>query len=165
MERILVSMGAGHGAWDAWNRAILLARRIGTDARVYALMIMPSGHGGNSLHDGEISIVRERFELQIELAKSEGIHVEYFITEGDYEEEVIRFAKSNRITLLVIESTEGSGRNNAKGGMNSLRRIIHRILCRVDLVTPLKIKQTGKGEKVKHGNSTASLPADSRKQR
>jgi len=165
MERILVSMGARQGAWDAWNRAILLARRVGPDARVYALLVMPLGHGENSHCDSDIHIVRERFELQIELAKSEGIRIDYFITEGDYEEEVIRFAKSNRITLLVLESTEGGKRNSAKGGLASLRRIIHRILCRVELVTPLKIKPTGKGEEQKHGNSTASLPADSRKQR
>lgn len=144
MERILVSMGARQGAWEAWNRAILLARRIGADARVYALLVIPVGHSGNVHCDSDIRIVRERFELQIELAKSEGIHIDYFITEGDYEEEVIRFAESNRITLLVLESTEGGKRHNAKGGLASLRRIIHRILCRVELVTPLKIKQTGK---------------------
>lgn len=165
MERILVSMGVGSGAWEAWNRAILLARRIGSGARVYALLVIPAGDGSSVCSDTDISMVRERFELQIELAKSEGIHIDYFITEGNYEEEVVRFAESNRITLLVLESTEGGRRNNAKGNMASLRTIIHRILCRVELVTPLKFKQKGKGEGEKHGDSNASLPADSRQQR
>ena len=39
MERILVSMNCRSGSWDAWSRAISLARRI--RRKLYALLVLP----------------------------------------------------------------------------------------------------------------------------
>lgn len=140
MERILVSMNARHGAWEAWSRAISLAKRI--DARVYALLVLPSSTQPAA---GEPAVkntlnVRQRLELQIELAKSEGIHIDYFISEGNYEEEVIQFVDHNKITLLVVESTEGENRHTDRG-ISAIRKILHRIKCRMELVSPRKVQQ------------------------
>lgn len=168
MERILVSIGTEYNSWEAWNRAILLAKRLGPETKLFALLVLPDVDGFNAVSDKDARMIRERFKLQVELAKSENenIHIDCFITEGSFEEEVIRFAQNNRITLLVLESAEGCKRHNsAKGNLPSLRTIIHKIPCRVELVTPLKYKQKGKGEGIKNGISTASLPANSRKQR
>jgi len=137
MERILVSMNCWDGCWGALSRAISLARRI--DAKLYALLVLaPSVRGaGNDEHNAPC-VNRERIELLIEIAKSEGSRIEYFISEGNYEEEVIRFVEQNRITLVIAESPDpeipGCERYLAQ-----IRKIQHRISCRVELVSPRKM--------------------------
>ena len=135
MERILVSMGSRYGAGEAWTRAVSLAKRI--KAEVYALLVLPSGRGmpkGNSNHDN-LESLRKRLELLIESAEMDGVHVNYFVTEGCYEEEVIRFVEHNRITLFVAEPPEGETRVSERDA-SSLQMIRHRIKCRVELVIP-----------------------------
>ena len=134
MERILVSMKAHRGAWEAWSRAISLARRI--DAKVYALLVLPSTMPTAS-ELREPASVRNRLELLIELAKSEGIRIEYFISEGNYEDEVIEFVGHNKITLLVAESA-GKESGHTDRVIPAIRKILHRIQCRVELVSPRK---------------------------
>jgi hypothetical protein len=68
MERILVSMNAHRGGWEAWSRVISLAKRI--DAKVYALLVFPpAAPTAGSSSGKDASSVRQRLELQIELAK------------------------------------------------------------------------------------------------
>lgn len=139
MERILVSMNTRCGAWGAWSRAISLAKRI--DAKVYALLVLPSTtDAAKDLLTKSSFNIRHRLELLIELAKSEGIRIEYFISEGDYEEEVIQFVDQNRITLLVAESAGADSRQTDRT-IPAIRKILHRIKCRVELVSPRRIQQ------------------------
>ena len=53
------------------------------------------------------------------------MRIEHFEAKGVFEEEVIRFAESHHITLLVAEI----------GQAENLQKIRHRIACRVELVT------------------------------
>jgi nucleotide-binding universal stress UspA family protein len=136
MERILVCVDARHGAWEAWARAISLAKRI--DAKVYALLVLPLG--GTEIGTTDTTTdrsVRERLELLIELAKSDGIPIDYFISEGSYEEEVIRFANQHKITLIVAEPPRGDNRHSDRE-FASFEKIRHRIRCRAELVSPRK---------------------------
>ena len=161
MERILVSMSVRNGAWEAWSRAISLAKRI--DARVYALLVLsPSSSPGGGLHEKEPASVRRRLELLIELAKSEGARIDYFISEGEYEEEVIQFVDHNKITLFVAEAMEGENRNTDRGASH-VRKILHRVRCRVELVSSRKDQRHIVQEDNKHGYSTVSLSTDRRK--
>lgn len=137
MERILVSMGARHEAWEAWTRAVSLAKRI--KAGVYALLVLPPAEGtlkANSNRDS-LGPLKKRLELLIESAEMEGVHVNYFVTEGCYEEEVIRFIEHNRITLFVAEPSDGETRVPERD-FPSLQKIRHRIKCRVEVVIPRK---------------------------
>ena len=140
MERILVSMSARNGAWEAWSRAISLAKRI--DARIYALLVLcpSSSVGGGGLQEREASSMKQGLELLIELAKSEGVRIDYFISEGEYEEEVIQFVDHNKITLLVAELAEGENRHTDRG-LPPIRKILHRVRCRVELVSSRKNQQ------------------------
>lgn len=161
MERILVSMSNQCGAWGAWSRAISLARRI--DAKLYALLLTPpSAKTAVSAGDNSTAgTVRKRLELLIEVAKSEGVSVDYFISEGNYEEEVIRFVEQNRITLLVAESADEDG-SNSERDLAQIRRISHRIKCRMELVSPRKNQNFCKGESEGHEHSTASVSPNCR---
>lgn len=139
MERILVSMSARQGAWEAWSRAISLAKRI--DAKVYALLVVAPpapAKGGAREQDG--GGVRKRLDLLIELAKSEGIPIDYFISEGKYEDEVIQFVDQNKITLLVAELPDAELRRT-DGGDAAIHKIRHRVRCRVELVSPRKSRE------------------------
>lgn len=140
MERILVSMSARQGAWEAWSRAISLAKRI--DAKVYALLVVspPASTRAGAL-DQDGGGVRKRLDLLIELAQSEGIPIDYFISEGKYEDEVVQFVDQNRITLLVAELPDTEQRR-ADGGDASIHKIRHRVRCRVELVSPRKSRES-----------------------
>jgi hypothetical protein len=82
-------------------------------------------------------VTRERLELLIEIAKSEGSRIDYFISEGNYEEEVIRFVEQNRITLVIAEYPDGEN-PDCERDLAQIRKIQHRIACRVELVSPRK---------------------------
>ncbi len=158
MERILVSMNCQRGAWGAWSRAISLTRRI--DARLYALLVLPpTCKTGRTGEERASNGVKERLELQIELAKSEGIRIDYFISEGSYEEEVIRFVEQNRITLLVAEPPEEETRHSERE-LSPIRSIGRRIRCRMELVSPRKIQNFSTGESNDHEHSTPSVSSN-----
>jgi K+-sensing histidine kinase KdpD len=138
MERILVSMNCRSGSWDAWSRAISLARRI--DAKLYALLVLlPSEKGIGIEEHKACGRIRERLELLIEAAKSEGAQIDYFISEGDYEEEVIRFVEQHRITLVIADSPDEENPRSERD-LAQIRKIQHRVTCRVELVSPRKTK-------------------------
>jgi nucleotide-binding universal stress UspA family protein len=160
MERILVSMDGRHGAWEAWSRATSLAKRI--DARVYALLVLPAAEPSGKGSGGNADKVKKRLELLIELAKSEGLRIDYFISEGSYEDEVVRFADQNKVTLLVTESSEGENRHADKESAPS-RRIRHRVSCRVEVVSPRKNQQPSVGEGNENEYSTVPVSANRRK--
>ena len=138
MERILVSMNCRSGSWGAWSRAISLAGRIA--AKLFALLVLPPSVKGAGIEEHNAPCwTRERLELLIETAKSEGARVDYFISEGDYEEEVIRFVEQNRITLVIAEHPDLDDPHSERD-MAQIRKIQHRIACRVELVSPRKTR-------------------------
>jgi len=138
MERILVSMNCRNGSWGALSRAVSLARRI--DAKLYALLVLPPCAEGAGAEERSASCgIRERLELLIEIAKSEGSRIDYFISEGDYEEEVIRFVQQNRVTLVIVENPDEESPNSERD-LAQIRKIQHRISCRVELVSPRKMQ-------------------------
>lgn len=135
MERILVSMHGAHGSWAALSRAVSLAKRI--DAWVYVLLVRASSARKEDGLPSTERTMRRQLELFIESAKAEGIHIDQFVAEGAYEEEVIHFVDNHRITILVAETGNGDGRSGERESA-SLRKIRHRISCRVELVSPRK---------------------------
>jgi nucleotide-binding universal stress UspA family protein len=129
-------MNCWHGSWGALSRAVSLAQRI--DAKLYALLVLPPSAKSAGIEEHEAWCrTRERLELLIEIAKSEGSQIEYFISEGNYEEEVIRFVQQNRITLVIAESRD-EGDPHAERDLAQIRKIQHRIACRVEVVSPRK---------------------------
>ena len=136
MENILVAIDAKHNAWEALSRACSLARRV--HVHVNVLLVIPPQSRNLSYTEAQLeTTVRERLELMLEVFKAEGVRINYFVTEGVYEEAVIVFTQNNRVTLLVYEATDGDARS-ADGECASLRAIRHRVACRVEVVAPIK---------------------------
>lgn len=136
MENILVAIDGKHAAWEALSRACSLALRV--QVQLSVLLVCPSP--AQALSHAELQLettVRERLELLLEAMKAEGVRINYFVTEGVYEEEVIAFVHNNRVTLLVYEATDGDARCADRDSL-SLRSIRHRIACRMEVVAPKK---------------------------
>lgn len=145
MERILVGTSPRHGAFAALTRAISLAKRI--DAKVHVLFVNPPRTGGGRGAAAQTEVEtdeRRRLRLMVQRAQEEGVGIDSFVTEGNYEEEVIRFAHDRKITLLVSESTDGDGRTSERESQ-SLRLILHGISCRVELVSPRREQTATQG--------------------
>jgi len=79
--------------------------------------------------------VRRRLELMTEEARAKGVAIERYDTEGAYDEEVIRFVREHKISLLVVESSEGDHRQSGWSELE-FQNIRHRIACRVERVSP-----------------------------
>ncbi|MDR3566454.1 MAG: universal stress protein [Syntrophobacteraceae bacterium] len=138
MERILVSMDCRSGGWGALSRAISLAERI--EAKVFALLVMPPplcGANADNTSDATCGAVLERLENLVQAARAQGVHIECFVSEGDYEEEVSRFVELERVTLAIVERPEEKDPLSERK-LGQIRRIGHRISCRVELVSPRK---------------------------
>ncbi|MDP3480397.1 MAG: universal stress protein [Desulfoprunum sp.] len=137
MEKILVAIDGKHGAWEALSHACSLAKRIHVQLNV--LLVIPPSKAYLSHAEAEAeNHIKKRLELLIEAAKSENITINYFIAEGNYDDEVINFVNNNKITLLVHETPEGDTRpagNELAASLGSLR---HRIACKMEVVAPKK---------------------------
>lgn len=136
MEKILVAIDGKHGAWDALSHACFLAKRINIELNV--LLVTPKSDQQRSHSETKAEDeLRRSMALHVEAAKADGIMINYFIAEGDYEDEVINFVNQNRITLLMHETQDGDGRSGGRK-TSSLRTLRHRVACRMEIVAPKK---------------------------
>jgi K+-sensing histidine kinase KdpD len=124
MERILICMDDCRGAWEALSHAISLGKRI--QAVIYVLRVKCRKENPKRANGPAGGALRDRLDRQIEAAKGDGVRIEHFEAKGVFEDEVIRFAASHRVTLLVAEL----------GQAENLQKIRHRIACPVELVSP-----------------------------
>jgi nucleotide-binding universal stress UspA family protein len=138
MKKILVAIDGKHAAWEALSHACSLAKRI--DIQLNVLLVNPPDRTPLSRTAIEATDeIRKKLELLIEAAKREGIMVNYYITEGAYDDEVIGFINNHKIKLLVYETLEGDTRTVSKESAASLRTLRHRVACTIEVVVPKKI--------------------------
>ncbi|WP_310600467.1 universal stress protein [Desulfobulbus sp.] len=136
MERILVAIDGRHGAWEALSHACSLAKRV--QVLVYVLLVMPTAPGRERATDkGGWQSVKKRLELHLAAAKAEGLAINYFMTEGHYEDEVINFVNHHKIALLVHETRGKDARSAARDAV-ALRALRHRLTCKLEVVAPMK---------------------------
>jgi len=137
MEKILIAIDSKHGAWAALAHACSLAKRI--DVQLNVLLVIPLTKPRLSHAEAEARThIKKRLELLIEAAKSKGITINYYIVEGNYDDEVINFVNHNKITLLVHETREGDSGPASNEPGASLRSLRHRIECKMEIVAPKK---------------------------
>ena len=130
MERILVGIHSPDTSFWAGVHALNLAKRIG--ARVSFLLVADPVHG--SKHDSEKGFqasLKEKIESLIEQGRSEGIAVDYYLTYGNFETELIRFSQENKVTLLIVEPPRQKSTGRSSGFLEKIR---HRINCRIEVV-------------------------------
>ena len=128
MERILVAVDQLHPQQEAISHGCSLAKRI--QARLYVLFV----HKKSCVIKNQ---ARQRLELLVGYARTEGIHVEYTILEGGYEESIISFIQNNGITLFIHE-LEHTDMHAFERNFSVLKSVRHRISCRVEIVNSHK---------------------------
>ncbi len=130
MEKILVGIEAQRGAWEALGRAFSLAERL--SAHVSVLLVYPEDLVDGVVVSGEES-AKERVKLMLEDAESKGISVEFYVSSGSYEEEVISFVNEHGITHLIVEQTDEGSKEGLKCS-KAHQNIRHRVQCRMEIV-------------------------------
>ena len=133
MERILVSMDSAVYGQEAVRRGIALAKRIAAELNI--LVVLPPDSSG--ARSGTLpELMKNRLDLVRRWAQEEGLSLGCYVTVGRYEQEVVRFVRDHRITLMVTESSFGESRANERDHV--IEAIRHRIPCRLELVSPKK---------------------------
>jgi len=141
-------MNARHYPWEALNRAVSLANRI--EARIFVLKVFsPGGKETGAVGQCTKTAAERRLENIIQTARAASVTIEYFVTEGDLEEEVIRFVEHNKISLLVVEpgnfGNEGSEKSDK--GIAPLTQFLYHMSCSVEVVSQKRDIQTQKETK------------------
>lgn len=133
MEKILVAMGPAHPHVFAGIHALNLAKRI--NAKVLFLMVFapPSGSSATSAEQKDAAAVKKSAQALIEQARSEGLNVDYYLTYGDYESQLVSFVHENKVSLLIVECPVGQG-DSAEAARDLLDKLRHRINCRIEVV-------------------------------
>ncbi|KGO35514.1 MAG: universal stress protein [Desulfoprunum sp.] len=137
MEKILVAINGRQGAWEAVSHAFSLAKRVNVQLNILLVVASGANRGRTPMDVNGRQEVKRRIDLLIESALADGLQVNYFIAEGNFEEEVINFINCNKITLLVYEAPIDNGRSASKHS-TSLRNLRHRIACKIEVVVPRK---------------------------
>jgi nucleotide-binding universal stress UspA family protein len=133
MEKILVGLYPGKTSLWAAVHALSLSKRI--NARLYFLLVIdPVTKGSDESQVRQIEAsMKSNLESLIEEGLSDGIPVDYYITHGQYDNELVKFVKENKITMLVVGSpTPHDGR--FADFEELLEKIRHRIDCRIEVV-------------------------------
>ncbi|MDA8140624.1 MAG: universal stress protein [Desulfobacteraceae bacterium] len=135
MERILAAMEPAQTHLFAGVHALNLAKRI--QAKVLFLLVFPDrdAQAADPEKKSELSAVKKRVEALIEEGRSDGLSVDYYLTHGEYEGELVSFVQENKITLLVVECPPGHG-GAADACRDMLDKLRHRINCRIEVVNP-----------------------------
>lgn len=125
MERILVGVDSRESDLAPGIHAVNLAKRI--QAKVLILLITRPGDGAHGSAPQEQGLAR-RLEKLIDQARSEGVPVEYFHSEGPFESETIRFIQQHAISLLVV----GEPRDGREAAHRAFDKTLENIRLRVD---------------------------------
>ena len=101
MEKILVGLYPGKTSLWAAVHALNLSKRI--NARIYFLLVLdPEAKGSEESMGRKVEAsMKSNLESLIEEGISDGILVNYYITYGQYDNELVKFVKQNKITCLV----------------------------------------------------------------
>jgi nucleotide-binding universal stress UspA family protein len=129
MERILVGIDSRETDLAPGIHAVNLAKRI--QAKVFFLLITQPG--SQKPEAGEGGLV-SRLERLIGHARSEGLPVEYFVSEGPFESETIRFIQENSVNLLVVGHPRDGGEASQKKFQRTLENIRLRVDCHIEVV-------------------------------
>jgi nucleotide-binding universal stress UspA family protein len=144
MEKILAGLYPGKTSLWAAVHALNLSKRI--NARLYFLLVIDNAIKGSdkSLMRHIEASMKSSLESLIEEGISEGIPVDYYITYGQYDNELVKFVKENKITMLVVGSPTSQDRR--LGDFDDLlEKIRHRIDCRIEVVHEKTVKTDKKG--------------------
>lgn len=145
MEKILVGLYPGKTSLWAAVHALNLSTRI--KSRLFFLLVIdPSEKGKDErVMCPMAASMKSSLDSLVEEGISDGIPVDYYITYGQYDNELVKFVKENRISILVI-GFPPCQQGRFKDFDNLLEKIRHRIDCRIEVVHEKTVKKRKKGD-------------------
>ncbi len=141
MERILVALDPGKTTLWAAIHGINLARRI--KAKVYVLVVASSDETTGQKAYLQKNIKQE-LEPIVEEARSEGVWVDFYVAYGEFENEVVKFIKENKISLLIVGVLVSGKKSISTKFLDMMEEIRRRVSCRIEMVNEKGIKITNK---------------------
>ena len=147
MERILVGLDPERGSLWAGIHALNLAKRIKKAKVSFLLVLDPATDSQKQalLEERKASMMKNLGPL-IEQGRAEGTAVDYFVSYGKLDNELVRFVKENRITMLVVGSPPDE-KGSSGHFTDLLEKVRHRIDCRIEVVHEKNLKSTVKGRR------------------
>lgn len=148
MEHILVSMDIRQeavspfpllnqdetsGFLAAVYRAIHLAERIKANVHLLLVWYQEPTSSPVDAFTGLEDAAKKHLELMIEKARSNGVSVHYYISKGNFEDEVIRFVAEKKITLLILGLPYGNSESSVEFN-KALYAIRQNVRCAIELV-------------------------------
>ncbi len=144
MVKLLVGIDAKMtGLWSVVY-ALNLAKRM--DIKIAILFVSdaasssPSPAAGQEQPEKEDTSIKRRLEKLITDGRSEGISIDYYLADGSYKEEVIKFIKEKGITLLVVDFPYADRKEASEKLPELLGEIKLRTNCRIEVVHQKDIK-------------------------
>ena len=139
MERILVGLDTAEGSLWSGIHALNLAKRI--DAKVSFLLVIDPDIDKHkkALQDQRKAHMSKSLGALIEQGRDEGISVDYFVTYGKFDVEIVKFIKENRITMLVV-GLPADQKGSSGHFSELLEKVRHRIDCRIEVVHEKNLK-------------------------
>ncbi|MBW1735984.1 MAG: universal stress protein [Deltaproteobacteria bacterium] len=133
MKRILVGIDSRRPGLWACIHAMSLAKRMGACVSFLLVGNVKGVIPAEDAAEEGINLLREKLEGMIEKGRSEDISVDFYITHGDFEKELLKFIRENRVTLLVLQAP-GDGKTASQEFSDFLEKISRRIDCRIEVV-------------------------------
>ncbi len=151
MEKILIGIDKNNIDLRPCIHAINLAKRMNR-TKLYCLMILDKSKIKSDNPYDKIEIQRKEsanvkneqalevspkndLESLIEDGRSKGIIIDYYMVEGNFQDEIINFVKSHRIDLFVIGSPlEKTNLTEKEAFTEFIEKIRHKIDCRIEVV-------------------------------
>ncbi|MBW2023405.1 MAG: universal stress protein [Deltaproteobacteria bacterium] len=141
MEKILVALDPEKTSVWTVVHGLNLARRI--HAKLFILIV--SGCTVSEGLEKPLPVrLKEEVESLIEEARSEGISVELYIASGAFDEEVVKFIRDNKVTLLVLGVPPSCKKGASTKFFDFVEKIRRRVDCRIEIVNEKGVKITSK---------------------
>ncbi|PIP42614.1 MAG: hypothetical protein COX19_00520 [Desulfobacterales bacterium CG23_combo_of_CG06-09_8_20_14_all_51_8] len=146
MVKILVGIDAKMtGLWSVVY-ALNLAKRM--DVKIAILLVSDNASPSSSSlstskqeePEKDETAIKRRLEKLITDGRSEGISVDYYLADGSYKEEIIKFIKEKGITLLVVDFPSADLKEASEKFPELLGEIKLRTHCRIEVVHQKDVK-------------------------
>ena len=142
MERILVGIDSGMTSLWSVIYALNLAKRM--DVKISVLLVIESDPSSKDTKEME----KDGFDIKPLLEKlildgrSEGTPIDYFITQGSFKDELIKFIRENKISLLVVDNPHPERKGGTEKLPEFLGEIKLRTQCRIEVVHKKDVKSS-----------------------
>ncbi len=144
MERILVGLYSKMTSLWSVIHVLNLAKRMNVKISVLLVIEPAAGSDNQRLQEKEESPIRTRLEKLIMEGRADGVPIDYYLAYGSYKNELIKFIREKKISLLVLDSPLPGPNGASEKLPELLGEIKLRTHCRIEVVHRKDVKESRK---------------------